>query len=59
MFENSSTWFIQNELTQSLILLNPAGMLPDTLPWRRLNTTDNDLTNFSLCMAGNYMYYFG
>jgi hypothetical protein len=59
MFENSSTWFIQNELTQSLILLNPAGLLPDTVPWRRRNTSDNDLTNFSLCMTGNYMYYFG
>jgi hypothetical protein len=58
MFEYSAPWFIQNEAAQSLILLNPAGLFPNTVSRWWIHSTHYNITDFSLSMTGNDMYYF-
>jgi hypothetical protein len=56
MFENTAPWFVQNELAQRLIIINPAGLLPNTVSRRQAHATDNDVANFTFSMTGHDMY---
>jgi hypothetical protein len=58
MFENTPSWLVQNESTQSLIIINPARLLPNAVTGRRGHPTDNDVANFTFRMTGHNVNYF-
>jgi hypothetical protein len=53
MLEDTTPWFVQNELAQGLVIVNPAGLLPNTITRWWGHTTDDDVSNFTFSVTGN------
>jgi hypothetical protein len=58
MLEHTAPWFVQNELAQRLIIINPAGLFPNTITRRWGHTADDDVANFTFSMTRHDMYDF-
>jgi hypothetical protein len=56
MAKNAAPGFIEEEVAQTLIPGNPAGLFPDRFARRRCDTTDNDVTYFPFSMAADNVY---
>jgi hypothetical protein len=53
MLEHTTPWFIQNKLAQGLVIVNPAGLLPNTITRRWGHTTDDDVSDFTFSVTRN------
>jgi hypothetical protein len=55
MLEDTTPWFVQNELAQGLVIVNPAGLLPNTITRRWGHATDDDVSHFTFSVTRNDM----
>jgi hypothetical protein len=55
MPEHSAAGFIQNETPKLIIRCDETALFPNRIAWRRGHPSDNDITNFTFCVAANHM----
>ena len=53
MPEDSSTWLVEDKIPQSLVGRDRGLLLPESLPGRRRNATDNNIADLALGVAAD------